>query len=166
MDALADFQPQLLAITLVFLGALLAGQIAGWRGIPAPAVFLGAGALAGVLGFGGLERLPELELQQVGGLALFAILFNGGLETGAGPFRRSFREIAPLALGGTVASAAGLAVVGRLAGLPWDLAVLIGIALAPTDPAAVYAAMRAAERRAPARCWRASRASTTRSAFR
>jgi len=48
-----------------------------------------------------------------------------------------------LGLPGTAATAGALALAGRFVlGLDWSLAALVGIALAPTDPAAVYAVLR------------------------
>ena len=39
-------------------------------------------------------------------------------------------------------TAGGIALAGAAVGLPWEAALLVGVALAPTDPAAVYATLR------------------------
>ncbi len=87
--------------------------------------------------------MSPLHLQQVGTLALYAILFQGGLATGFRAWRRSATPILVLGLPGTAATAGGLALVGHyVLGLDWSLAALVAIALSPTDPAAVYSVLR------------------------
>ena len=63
------------------------------------------------------------------------------------PGFRSARAAAPpiltLGLLGTIATAGGLALTAHyLLGLDWSIAFLVAVALAPTDPAAVYAVLR------------------------
>ena len=78
--------------------------------------------------------------------------FQGGLSTGYQAWRSVARPVITLGLPGTAATAAGLAVLGHyVLGLDWSLAVLCGIALSPTDPAAVYATLRAGGSRTKAR---------------
>ena len=67
----------------------------------------------------------------------------GRAHDGFRGWRREARSIVLLGLPGTAATAALLALVGRyVLGLDWELAALVGIALSPTDPAAVYATLR------------------------
>ena len=81
-------------------------------------------------------------MQEIGSLALYAVLFQGGLSTGWAAWRRHARVIGALGLPGTAATAALVALAGAGLGLSWEAAILIGVALAPTDPAAVYATLR------------------------
>ena len=84
-----------------------------------------------------------VRLEQVGAVALFVILFQGGLSTGFGAARAAARPILSLAIAGTAATACGLALVAHFAlGLDWSIALPVAVALAPTDPAAVYAVLR------------------------
>jgi cell volume regulation protein A len=152
MDAFSDFFLDLL-IVAGLLGAALALAPAATRvGLPGPAAFLAVGIAAGLAGIVPIESLGALELEQIGALALYAILFQGGLSTGFAEWRRSARPILVLGLAGTAATAAGLAAFAHFVlGLHWALAILVGVALAPTDPAAVYATLRGASGRSRAR---------------
>jgi cell volume regulation protein A len=101
------------------------------------------GIAAGLSGLAPTDELSALSLQQIGVVALYAILFQGGLETGFARWRHSASPILLLGLPGTAATAVALAAAGHyLIGFSWGVAVLVGIALAPTDPAAVYAVLR------------------------
>ena len=119
--------------------------------LPGPAAFLAVGIVVGLVGISPFDELRTLPLQQIGVVALYAILFQGGLSTGFQAFRDNARAIVLLGLPGTAVTAAGIALVGRLIGLHWALAILVGVALAPTDPAAVYAALRGGAARSRAR---------------
>ena len=142
MDALADFFPSLLVVAALLLAALAAAPLAERIGLPGPASFLAVGIVAGLAGIGPVEDLRALRLEEIGAVALYAILFQGGLSTGVAAWRAQARPIVLLGLPGTAATAAGVALAGRALGLDWPLAVLIGVALSPTDPAAVYATLR------------------------
>ena len=110
--------------------------------LPEPAGFLAVGVAAGAVGLQPVGDLSPLELQEIGTLALYAVLFQGGLSTGWSAWRGQARVIGALGLPGTAATAALVALAGAALGLSWDAAVLVGVALAPTDPAAVYATLR------------------------
>jgi len=143
MSEYADIFPKLFALAALLLVALAATPVARRVGVPGPAAFLAVGILAGGLGIAPTDDLSVVALEQVGAVALYAILFQGGLDTGLRAWRRSARPIVLLGLPGTAATAAALALAGRVVlGLDWSLAAVVGIALAPTDPAAVYAVLR------------------------
>ncbi len=142
MDAFSDFFPQLLIVTVLLGAAVAAAPLAQRVGLPGPAAFLGVGILAGIWSIGPVDQVGDLPLQEIGAVALYAILFQGGLSTGIRSARRNARPIALLGLPGTAATAALVALAGRAIGLDWELAILVGVALAPTDPAAVYATLR------------------------
>lgn len=143
MSAYTDFFPDLFAFAALVVVAIAAAPLAARVGLPGPAAFLGVGVLAAATGLVPADELTPLRLEQIGTVALYAILFQGGLVTGFGAWRRDARPILLLGLPGTAATAAALAAVGHYAlGLDWSLAALAGIALAPTDPAAVYSVFR------------------------
>ena len=151
MDDFASFFPDLLAFSALLLVALAAAPLAQRLRLPAPAAFLAVGIVAGLAGLNPAEDLSRLALEEIGAIALYAILFQGGLSTGFAAFRRHAAPILLLGLPGTVVAAAALSAVGHFVlGLDWSLAALVGIALAPTDPAAVYAVLRGGKA-APAR---------------
>ena len=142
MDSFTDFFPDLLIAAALLAGAVALAPLAELLKLPGPAAFLAVGILVGVIGIGPFDSLDALPLQEIGAIALYVILFQGGLSTGLRAFRENLRAIVLLGLPGTAATAGGIALVGRLLGLEWSLAILVGIALAPTDPAAVYATLR------------------------
>ena len=142
MADLSDFYPTLLTAVLLLLVALAAAPLLHRVGLPEPAAFLAVGIVAGLAGLQPTGERTTLELQQVGTVALYAILFQGGLSTGWAAWRREARSIVLLGLPGTALTAGGVALAGLVIGLPTELAVLCGVALAPTDPAAVYATQR------------------------
>ncbi len=90
--------------------------------------------------------MRDLPLQEIGAVALYMILFQGGLSTGLRAWRANARPIVLLGLPGTAATAGAIAVAGHLIGLDWSLAIFVGVALSPTDPAAVYATLRSGGR--------------------
>jgi cell volume regulation protein A len=143
MSEFANFFPDVLVVAALLLVALAAAPVAAWLGFPAPAAFLAVGIVAGLAGWGPFGEVRVEALEQIGALALYAILFQGGLATGFRAWLASARAILLLGLPGTALTAAAVAAFGHYAlGLEWALAAFIGIALAPTDPAAVYSALR------------------------
>jgi cell volume regulation protein A len=143
MDRYADLFPALALVAVLLLAALAVAPLLARLRIPAPAAFLGVGLIAGALDLGPTDQLSSVRIEQIGAVGLFVILFQGGLATGFAAWRRTARSILILGLPGTAATALLLAVFGRVAlGLDWSVALLVGVALAPTDPAAVYAVLR------------------------
>ena len=139
----ADFFPTLAVFCAMLLAALAAAPLFERLRLPSPAAFLAVGVAVGLLGVAPTEELSTVTLEQAGAVALFVILFKGGLDTGFVAWRSAARPILALSMPGTGLTALALALVGRyLLGLDWSVAILIGVALAPTDPAAVYAVLR------------------------
>jgi len=143
VSAYTDFFPDLFAFAALVVVAIAAAPLAARIGLPGPAAFLGVGIVAGALDLVPVDELSALNLEQVGTVALYAILFQGGLVTGFRAWRRSAQPILVLGLPGTAVTAAALAAFAHyVLRLDWVLAAPIGIALAPTDPAAVYSVLR------------------------
>jgi cell volume regulation protein A len=152
MPEFTAFFPDLLLVAALLLAALAAAPVAARLGFPAPAAFLAVGIVAGLAGWEPLAATGANGLEMIGALALYAILFQGGLSTGFREWRASARPILLLGLPGTAVTAAAVAAIAHyLLGLDWALSAFIGIALAPTDPAAVYATLRGGEGRTKAR---------------
>lgn len=142
MSALPGFYADAFVGTALLLIALAMAPLAHRAWLPKPAGFLAVGVVAGALGLQPAGHLSVLDLQEIGSLALYAVLFQGGLSTGWAAWRRHARVIGALGLPGTALTAGLLALAGAALGLSWEAAVLVGVALAPTDPAAVYATLR------------------------
>lgn len=135
--------PTLALSMALLLAALAAVPLFERLRLPSPAAFLAVGVAAGLLDVGPTRDLSTVRLEQIGAVGLFFILFQGGLATGFRAARIAARPIAMLGLLGTAGTAAGAALIARFAlGLDWSMALLVGVALAPTDPAAVYAVLR------------------------
>ena len=129
------------AVCAVLLLAVVSNRVGDRFGVPAPALFLVGAAVASDLAPSLAPQHIE-TVQRVVTVALIAILFNGGLELGWPSFRANASAIVWLGVVGTFATAGALALAGHLLfGFDWKLALLIGTALAPTDPAVVFSVL-------------------------
>lgn len=152
MDDLAAFFPDLLVAASLLAAALALAPVFQHLRLPGPAAFLAVGVVAGLAGLDIREAFSPLEIEKIGILALYGILFQGGLATGFAAWRRCAGPIVLLGLPGTAATAGGLALFAHFVlGLELPLAFLVGVALSPTDPAAVYATLRGGSERSRAR---------------
>ena len=80
MSAYGDFFPQLALAVALLLTALAAVSLFQRIRLPSPAAVLAVGVAAGLLGFAPTGELKIVTLEQIGAVALFVILFQGGLE--------------------------------------------------------------------------------------
>ncbi len=121
----------LLGLTIL-AGALLAPRIR--LALPLVLVVLGL-----LLGF--VPALREVQLPPETVLLLFlpVMLFWESLTTSLRSIRRDFRYILPMSTLLVVASAFAVAGVGVLFGMPWEIALILGAAVAPPDATAVAA---------------------------
>ncbi|MGW8481617.1 Na+/H+ antiporter [Microbacterium sp. NPDC055903] len=124
----------------ILVGALLAPRIR--LALPLVLVILGL-----LLGF--VPELREVQLPPEVVLLLFlpVMLFWESLTTSLRSIRRDFRYILPMSTLLVVASAFAVAGVGVLLGLPWEVALILGAAVAPPDATAVAALGRLLPRR-------------------
>ena len=129
----------LLGLTIL-AGALLAPRIR----VALPLVLVVFGLL---LGF--VPSLREVQLPPETVLLLFlpVMLFWESLTTSLRSIRRDFRYILPMSTLLVVASAFAVAGVGVLLGMPWEIALILGAAVAPPDATAVAALGRLLPRR-------------------
>ncbi len=129
----------LLGLTIL-VGTLLAPRIR--LALPLVLVVLGL-----LLGF--IPALREVQLPPETVLLLFlpVMLFWESLTTSLRSIRRDFRYILPMSTLLVVASAFAVAGVGVLFGMPWEIALILGAAVAPPDATAVAALGRLLPRR-------------------
>jgi cell volume regulation protein A len=126
---------------LVLVAAVLGNRLSQWLRLPAPLIFLVVAAVASDV-FPRLSGLSILTVQHIVTVALIVILFDGGMHIGWGDFRRNAAAITWLGVVGTLVTAGALALVGHLVfRLDWRDALLVGTALAPTDPAVVFSVL-------------------------
>jgi potassium/hydrogen antiporter len=121
--------------------AVLSNRLTERLLVPAPALFLVAAAVAVRL-VPDLSAPPERAVERIVTIALLFILFDGGLHLGWGRFRGAAAPVALVGVLGTFLTTAATALLAHLAfGLDWYLAVLLGTAVAPTDPAVVFSVL-------------------------
>lgn len=144
---LALAEPGATALFLAIFGLLMAVSVLFTRtldrfGIPVVLIFLVLGMLGGSEGLGGVDFSNYETAFRIGTVALVLILFDGGLNTTFRSIRKSAGPAGLLATLGVAGTACALAVIGRLLGLTWPEALLIGAIVSSTDAAAVFAVLR------------------------
>ncbi|GAA1797532.1 potassium/proton antiporter [Planosporangium flavigriseum] len=132
----------LLAGAVVMLVSVVAARLAHRIGLPVLLAFLGVGVILGedVLGL----RFNNAALAQaLGTAALAVILVEGGLNTEMSAIRPVLVPAAVLATFGVLVSVAVVAIIAHFAlGMSWQLALLLGAIVSPTDAAAVFSVLR------------------------
>lgn len=140
-------EPNATAVLLAVFGVLMAfsvllGRALDRAGVPVVLLFLVLGMLGGSEGIGGIPFDAYDTAFRFGTVALVLILFDGGLNTTWRSIRRSAAPASILATLGVLLTAGILACCGRLLGLGWGEAMLIGAIVSSTDAAAVFAVLR------------------------
>ncbi len=141
MTDVEPFGRVILLIAVIGTLAVLSNRFSERLRVPAPAIFLLCAAAASDL-WPRLGTLTVPTVEKVVTVALAVILFDGGMHIG----RRRFREAAGatiwLGVAATLVTAAALALLAHYGfGIGWQLAMLLGTALAPTDPAVVFSVL-------------------------
>src|ERR1700759_3656429 len=131
-------------IAAISVAGLLAGasnRLSERIRIPAPAIFLIAAAVVSDL-VPRLQQVPIVTVQRVVTVMLILLLFDGGMHIGWRRFRSAAGPVLWIGVLGTFVTTAGLAVAAHLVfGFGWRDALLLGVALAPTDPAVVFSVL-------------------------
>ena len=121
--------------------AVLSNRLSQRLRVPAPAIFLLAAAVVSDV-VPALGRIPVVTVQRVVTIALIVLLFDGGMHIGWRRFRSAAGPVVWIGVAGTFATSAGIAVLTHLLfGFGWLAALLLGTALAPTDPAVVFSVL-------------------------
>jgi cell volume regulation protein A len=141
MNEVSAFGAVVAVVGAVVLLAVLSNRFSERLRVPAPALFLVVAAVASTV-FPGLRSLPVGVDEQIVTVALVFILFDGGMHIGWRRFRTAAGAVAWLGVAGTIVTAAALAAAAHVVfGFDWFTALLIGTALAPTDPAVVFSVL-------------------------
>lgn len=140
-------EPAATSNILAIVGALLVlaalfSPVSSRFGVPVLLLFLVIGMFAGAEGVGGVSFDDYGGAFRLGSVALVLILFDGGLNTSWETIRRVAVPAGILATIGVIFTAALLAGIGVLLGLPLGLSILIGAIVSSTDAAAVFASLR------------------------
>jgi len=129
------------AVALAATAAILSNRLSARIRVPAPALFLVGAAVASDV-FPGLNVLSTTTVQRVVTVALVVILFDGGAHIGWRRFRSAAGAVLSVGVLGTLLTAGAVAVLAHVAlGFSWPAALLLGTALAPTDPAVVFSVL-------------------------
>ncbi len=141
MTDVEQFGLILLAVAGAFLLAIGSSRLSAWIRVPAPALFLIGAAIASDL-VPRINHIPTQTVERLVTTALVVILFDGGMHIGWRRFRSQAGAVVWLGVAGTVATAGGIAVLAHLIfDLSWTESLLLGTALAPTDPAVVFSVL-------------------------
>lgn len=141
MTSVASFGLVVLAVAVVGLAGVLSNRLSERLRIPAPAIFLLCAAVASDL-LPSLGRLRVDTVEKIVTIALALILFNGGLHIGWRRFRTVALATVWIGVVGTLLTAGAVALCAHLLfGLEWRLSLLLGTAVAPTDPAVVFSVL-------------------------
>ncbi|WP_394554762.1 cation:proton antiporter [Agromyces sp. MMS24-JH15] len=135
------FSILVLVVGAVLLAGTFSSRLTAWLRIPAPALFLILAAIVALF-------LPELGPaarqidERIVSVALVLILFDGGMRIGWRRFRDALGPIAWIGIAGTAVTAAAVAATAHfLLGFEWQVSLLLGAALSPTDPAVVFSVL-------------------------
>ncbi|WP_196771282.1 cation:proton antiporter, partial [Mycobacterium intracellulare] len=127
---------------LVLLASIVATRAAAKVGLPSLLLFLAVGVALGNDGLG-LEFNDVQLASDLGTTALAVILVEGGLTTRFADIRKLLAPAGVLATVGVgismVITAAG---AHLLLGINWQLSLLLGAIVSPTDAAAVFSVLR------------------------
>ena len=146
VDDILDFGRIILVVAGALSIAIFVRVFASRIGLPTAALLLIVAAVVSEFS----DRLASLltfqDVQRVATLALIAILFDGGTSIGLKKFRTAAVPITILGVVGTFATAPLVAVAAHyLLGFDWTVSLLIGAALAPTDPAVTFSVLAGKE---------------------
>lgn len=141
MDDLIPFGLSVLVVAVAVLVAIGSNRLSERIFIPAPAIFLALAAVASNL----VPKLGSMSIindQRIVTVALLLILFDGGMHIGWARMRPAAGAVAWIGIAGTLVTAGALALGAHyLFGMEWRTGLIIGAALAPTDPAVVFSVL-------------------------
>ena len=125
----------------IALAAVLVNRLSARLRVPAPVWMLAAAAVA-VQVIPGVPALRDDAVEQVVTVALVLILFNGGRHIGWSRLRPALVPIIVVGVIGTFLTAAASGALLHIGfGLAWYVALLVGTAVSPTDPAVVFSVL-------------------------
>ena len=141
MEETQLFAVVVLLVALGLVAAIAVNALGSRIRVPAPALFLVAAAATSNV-FPGLGSIPLVVDERIVTVALILILFDGGMHIGWNRFRGAAGPITFVGAVGTALTAAAVALAAHfLLGFDWQASLLLGAALAPTDPAVVFAVL-------------------------
>jgi len=141
MTDVEPFGVVILLVAVALLVAVVSNRLSERIHVPAPALFLVAAALVSHQ-FPAVAALPVKTDERIVTVALIFILFDGGMQIGWDRFREVLGISLWMGVVGTIVTAAAVGAAAHLLfGFAWLPALLLGTALAPTDPAMVFSVL-------------------------
>jgi cell volume regulation protein A len=141
VNGIAPLAAEILLISIAVVAAVFSNRLSAVIRVPAPALFLVLAAIAAKL-FPAIGGLPRGTAEGIVTVALIFILFDGGMHIGWKRLRASLGAVTWLGLAGTVVTAIVLAAAAHYVfGFDFRIALLLGAALSPTDPAVVFSVL-------------------------
>ncbi len=141
MHDVTSFALVVVVAAVALLLAVGSSRITALTQIPSPALFLLAASVSADL-FPDLGSLSIKVDQRIVTVCLVLLLFDGGMHIGLSRFRPVAGRVLWLGVAGTLVTGLGLAVGAHvLFGFGWRASLLLGTALAPTDPATVFSVL-------------------------
>jgi len=138
---LPTFGGLVLLAAAIGLLAVLSNRLSERVRVPTPLLFLVAAALGAHL-ISALDDVPHRSIERLVTVALAVILFDGGMRIGWPRMRSALGPVVAVGVVGTFLTTLALAVLAHVAlGLDWWVALLVGTAIAPTDPAVVFSVL-------------------------
>jgi cell volume regulation protein A len=141
---MSDVRPFALLVVIVAAAGLLAvwsNRVSERIRVPAPALFLIVAAVASDL-VPALGRIPVVTVQRAVTVMLILLLFDGGMHIGVRRLRSAVGAVVWVGVVGTAVTAAGVTLAAHAVfGFDWRAALLLGVALSPTDPAVVFSVL-------------------------
>jgi len=126
-------------LAVLVLGVIVLTPVAERLALPQPVLVTLFGA-----GVGLLPATPHINLppQLILPAVLPPLLFAATLRTTPQDFREQVTPVLLMAVGLTIVTAASVAAVAHLAGLPWAVAWVLGAGVSPPDPVAATSISR------------------------
>jgi cell volume regulation protein A len=141
MHDVETFAVVITCASLAAVAAVMSNWVSERLRVPAPVIFLLVAAVASQL-YPPLGNLSVEAVQRIVTLALAVILFDGGLNIGRRRLRAALAPVLWIGVVGTFVTAAAVAALAHyLFAFDWRVALLLGTALAPTDPAVVFSVL-------------------------
>ncbi len=127
----------ILTLALMLVGGLVASVVADLLRLPRMILLLAAGTILGPTATGWIDvPLDSIAAQLILTLGVSIILFHGGLDLSIDILRRVAVGLGMLVIPGVILTAVIVGLVAAAVfGVPTEVGLLIGAALAPTDPA-------------------------------
>jgi cell volume regulation protein A len=150
VDDVQTFGVSVAIAAVIVLLAVLSNRVSERVQVPSPAFFL-AGAAIVATTVSSVTSPTRITVERVVTVALVVILFDGGMHIGLTRLRAALGTVALVGVVGTFLTVAATALaLHAIFGFGWYVALLVGTAVAPTDPAVVFSVLGKREVAEPA----------------